>query len=75
MLMQVTAVWGPKEEASMKVATTPSDMIEAALFGAWLRDAAVKPKTELSDTGRSRPTAMRQPEQRQADMKALRLLS
>lgn len=45
--MQVSAVWGEvggvsEEEASSIVATTPSDMVEAILFGAWLCDAAVE---------------------------------
>lgn len=45
MLMQVAAVWGGptrKDPESDYVATTPSDMLEAIAFGAWLRDAAIK---------------------------------
>jgi len=44
MQMQVAAVWGePKQNVreSKCVATTPSDMLEAIAFGAWLRDAAI----------------------------------
>lgn len=39
--LQVEAVWGsPKEvNEAAEVAMTPSDLIEAILFGAWLRDA------------------------------------
>lgn len=41
MQLQVEAVWGsPKEvNEAAEVAMTPSDLIEAVLFGAWLRDA------------------------------------
>lgn len=45
MLMQVAAVWGGrtgKDPELDYVATTPSDMLEAIAFGAWLRDAAIK---------------------------------
>lgn len=44
MQMQLAAVWGePKRNNrdSKCVATTPSDMLEAITFGAWLRDAAM----------------------------------
>lgn len=42
MRMQVASVWGTSgDDVPDTVATTPSDMIEAVLLGAWLRDAAI----------------------------------
>lgn len=44
MRLQVDAVWGNFREKegspSELIGTTPSDMLEAIIFGAWLRDAA-----------------------------------
>eukprot|EP00441_Pelagodinium_beii_P035609 CAMPEP_0197643550 /NCGR_PEP_ID=MMETSP1338-20131121/16824_1 /TAXON_ID=43686 ORGANISM="Pelagodinium beii, Strain RCC1491" /NCGR_SAMPLE_ID=MMETSP1338 /ASSEMBLY_ACC=CAM_ASM_000754 /LENGTH=470 /DNA_ID=CAMNT_0043216815 /DNA_START=9 /DNA_END=1421 /DNA_ORIENTATION=+ len=52
MQMQVDAVWGEggsqDAEGLEKVDTTPSDMIEAMLFGAWLRDAALQVEDAFS---------------------------
>mmetsp|Transcript_90433 Transcript_90433/g.193906 ORF Transcript_90433/g.193906 Transcript_90433/m.193906 type:complete len:526 (+) Transcript_90433:69-1646(+) len=46
MRMQVVAIWGEMDNSEdgtpAMVTTTPSDMIEAVIFGAWLRDAAVE---------------------------------
>lgn len=41
MQLQVEAVWGPQERSdeAVEVAMTPSDLVEALLLGAWLRDA------------------------------------
>jgi len=47
MRMQVNAVWGNMGNSKRKVSTTPSDMIEALLFGAWLRDAALEAEDEM----------------------------
>jgi len=54
MQMQVTAVWGPQPGAGTPdeiVATTPSDMLEALLFGVLLRDAWIE-ADELLDQHR-----------------------
>lgn len=50
MQLQVEAVWGsPKEvNEAAEVAMTPSDLIEALLFGAWLGDAWAEAEDGMS---------------------------
>eukprot|EP00434_Breviolum_minutum_P016360 symbB.v1.2.014419.t1/scaffold1000.1/size145704/10 len=49
MRLQADAIWGKAEEESTgEVASTPSDMLEAILFGAWLHDADANAEECLS---------------------------
>jgi len=59
MQSQVDAVWGKASKAEAvepTVATTPSDMLEAIVFGAWLHDCdaearEIRERTEASEEG------------------------
>jgi len=48
MAKQLDAVWGDVESTDEDAALTPSDLIEAVLFGAWLRDAEFAAEDMLS---------------------------
>jgi len=49
MRLQADAIWGKAgEESTGEVASTPSDMLEAILFGAWLHDADANAEECLS---------------------------
>jgi len=50
MDLQAEAVWG-EPGSQREVAMTPSDLVEAVLFGAWLRDAEFAREDSLSKHG------------------------
>lgn len=53
MKLQADAIWGKADQALADeiVASTPADMLEAILFGAWLHDAEVSAEEYLNQHG------------------------
>lgn len=56
MKLQVESVWG-ESSGTEKVATTPSDLVEAVLFGAWLQEGATAAECALLRHRRHDPDA------------------